>query len=411
MKNNNPTVLIILSFLIGLITNVHAQVSPLMRLEEVGGQQKVFRSLTKILEESVGSDIRVFPSDNQQSEESISLNPINPVNLLIGANTKIGTDFRQGYYYSSNNGFSWTGGDNLPDINFNASDPALAFDNNGNAYFNFIERECDDCSYVLKVKKSTNGGMNWQPAVEIPNVGNPDKNHLAIDLSNGVYSNYIYVAYTNFTGSSLGNIQYSRSTNGGTTFSGPMNISGNGAANGQFSQGVNLTVGLNGEIYASWAIQDEWPPTSELCNPVAEWGSDAIGFTKSTNAGINWQIPPTRIYEIEGSRDWWCDKNPDGEISPIRMNDFPVMAIDKSGGSYHGSVYLVWGAKGMNNDRADILFGKSTNGGLSWSQPSRVNNDNTITDQWFPWITVGQDGVISIIFYDSRNDPINNQLT
>jgi len=93
------------------------------------------------------------------------------------------------------------------------------------------------------------------------------------------------------------------------------------------------------------------------------------------------------------------------------MNDFPVMAIDKSGGSYHGSVYLVWGAKGMNNDRADILFGKSTNGGLSWSQPSRVNNDNTITDQWFPWITVGQDGVISIIFYDSRNDPINNQLT
>lgn len=371
-------------------SELSAQMSPKIRLEIKDQLERVVPpSQPKLAKVLAGStDLRVYSSTNNQSEVSISINPANLNRLLIGANTDPG----QGYYYTTNAGASWSGGDALPGVGYNSSDPAVAFDADGNVYFNYLE----DVGYgwQLFVKKSTNGGTNWQSAVQIPNTSDPDKNHLTVDVTNGSYRNYVYTAIMDNSA-----IQFSRSTNGGSSFSTPVNISG--SATGLFSQGVNLSIGPNGEVYAAWAIADDWG--------TGTYGSDGIGFVKSTDGGANWQTP-SRILNIDGSRDWWYNKNPLGSNYPIRMNDFPSIAVDRSSGIWNGAIYLVYGAKGQNGDRADILFSKSTNGGANWSTPSRVNDDNTTNDQWFPWITVDPYGAISIVFYDSRNDE-NNQLT
>ncbi|MFQ5710046.1 MAG: hypothetical protein ACE5HO_21535, partial [bacterium] len=157
----------------------------------------------------------------------------------------------------------------------------------------------------------------------------------------------------------------------------------------------------NGELYATWAVYDDWGS--------GVYGEDAIGFNKSTNGGGDWGIE-RRILNIQGIRDSWTHKNPQGPNAPIGVNSFPAMAVDRSGGIWNGSIYLVWADK--RNGDPDILLSKSTNGGTTWSSPIRVNDDviGNGKDQWFPWITVSPYGLINIVFCDSRNDP-NNQLT
>lgn len=393
-------VLVLVCGLIISAAELSAQMSWKIRLGPKDQLQKIVPpSQPKLAKVLAGStDIRVYSSANNQSEVSIAINPANLNKLLIGANTDPG----QGYYYSTNGGTNWSGGDALPGVGYYSSDPAVAYDADGNGYFNYLESFDGGWTYQLFVKKSADGGANWQSAVQIPNANNVDKNHMAIDVTNSPYRNYVYTAITDYDNA----IKFSRSTNGGASFSTAVNISG--SATGYFSQGVNLNTGPSGEVYAAWSIADDWP--DEYGDPQTwDYGSEAIGFAKSTDGGATWQSP-ARIFNISGSRNFWYDKNPAQPPQSIRMNDFPCIAVDRSGGIWNGTIYLVYGAKGQGTDRADIMFCKSSNGGTNWSTPIRVNNDATSTDQWFPWITVDSYGVINIIFYDSRNDP-NNQLT
>ncbi len=338
------------------------------------------------------TDYGIYPSSKSQSEMSIAISPIDPEKLLVGANTVYSSEgntyYYQGYYYSHEGGTVWDGGDILPGITSPSYDPAVEFDSNGNVFFHFITNG------IGYVKKSTDGGVTWQGSIAIPGIGDADKGHMAIDGNN------IYVGLTDFASFPGSPVIISRSTDNGGTFSNPINISEE--ITNHFSMGVNLAIGPNGEVYAAWAIGEDWDywvPSTHA--------SEGIGFNKSIDDGENWQIP-NRIFDIDGSRNRWFDKNPGGQ--PIRTNDFPSIVVDRSGRERDGTIYMVWGAKGQAPDRADIFFSKSTNEGVSWSTPVIIHDDNTSNDQWFPWITVDDLGIIHIVFYDSRNDP-NNQLT
>ena len=91
----------------------------------------------------------------------------------------------------------------------------------------------------------------------------------------------------------------------------------------------------------------------------------------------------------------------------FRVNFFPTMAIDRSGGIGNGNVYIAWNDGGSGD--ADISFTRSTNGGGVWSAPIRVNDDGVSNgrDQFFPWLTVDSNGQVGIIFMDRRNDGNN----
>jgi hypothetical protein len=69
-------------------------------------------------------------------------------------------------------------------------------------------------------------------------------------------SGYIYVAHTNFHGASGSSpIMFSRSTDGGETFSHPKTISTGGSSGTPHNQGVDIAVASDGTIYLAYTSQ------------------------------------------------------------------------------------------------------------------------------------------------------------
>ncbi|RKY94883.1 MAG: hypothetical protein DRQ01_01270 [Ignavibacteriae bacterium] len=91
----------------------------------------------------------------------------------------------------------------------------------------------------------------------------------------------------------------------------------------------------------------------------------------------------------------------------IRVNGLPRIAVDSSGGSRNGWIYIITTQKNLSpaGSDPDVILNKSTDGGSTWSPGIRVNQDQTNNGavQYFPAIHVDQFGGVNIIFYDDRN--------
>ncbi|MCL6495329.1 MAG: glycoside hydrolase [Ignavibacterium sp.] len=352
--------------------------------------------LSNSIEAVVNPNFRILPSANStQSEISIDVHPSNPNILFASANSTnwpVTTLYGTGLYWSTNGGNNWTGYDNPP-IGSNSGDPAAVIGPNGNFYIGYIRSGGGQ-----GVSVSTNNGTTWSNYVAAadPGSGNLlDKNHLWVDKkTSSPYANRVYDAWTHFvTGSSSNNqVVINYSTNNGVNWTSFVDLSSS-LSPGSHAQGVNIATGPNGEVYAAFAIYDNWG--------TGVYGEDAIGFAKSTDGGITWT--KARIYSAAnfGIR---------GTLKPtsIRVSSFPSMAVDCSGGARNGYIYIVWPQRGVSpaGSDPDIVMIRSTNGGASWSSPIRVNNDalNNGKDQYYPWCTVDQsNGALHVVFYDNRN--------
>ena len=341
-------------------------------------------------------DIPVTNLNNvTESENSVFIDPNNNDHLLNSNNStswsgsSVGSLYGANYFYSYDAGLTW-GGSQQGAGGSNSGDPTTAIDFYGRRYVGYIHSNSGQgVSY-------SDDGINWNPVL----VANPppgwwdllDKNHLWIDNSpTSSYLSNLYNAWTPFGGSNDKEIEISRSTDRGLSWSSAINISS--AVNaGSHNQGVNIQTGPNGEVYVIWAIYDSWPSDET-----------AIGFAKSTNGGVSYE-PATRIISnIRGIRTSETSKN-------MRVNSFPSMAVDISGGTNNGDIYIVWsniGTPGINTGSdIDVYIIKSTNGGINWSSPIKVNQDpsNLGKEHYFPWITCDPEtGILSVIFYDDRN--------
>jgi hypothetical protein len=342
-------------------------------------------------------NFRVNPTTNTQSETSIDIHPLNH-NILFGsANTSDSTGYVHypcGLYYTLD-GQTWHGNDNPP-VHFNIGDPAAVIGANGYFYLGFIDGGSNSGGQGLL--RSSDNGSSWQYFQVAPAPAGSsnflDKNHLMIDKKiNSPFLNRLYAGYTPYTQGATNNDQvcFRYSPDDGQTWSAEKNLSS--AVNaGNNNTGINIQTGPNGEVYATWAIYDEY------ANP-----EDAIGFAKSTDGGATW-TPGTRIYSHSNFGIMTQSLAPKN----IRANSFPSMAVDRSSGLMNGSIYITFTARGVlpAGSDPDILMIKSVDGGNTWSQPVRVNDDpvNNGKDQYFNWCTVDQTtGSLYIVFYDSRN--------
>jgi photosystem II stability/assembly factor-like uncharacterized protein len=339
----------------------------------------------------IDPNYRVHPNPiGTQSELSIATHPNNP-NIVIGGSNAASwptvSTLSQGWYITTNGGTSWYGSDTLPPhviagLSNYTSDPAVGIDRNGNMYFNTLLYSSSTGDVVTT--KSTNNGQTWGNFVAVPNPGpDEDKNHFIIDNNpSSPYSGYLYTAYTEF-GSSPNRLEFSRSTDGSATWSAPLVISSGGSAD----QGVNLQVGPNGELYATYTSYISYPSSSN------------VGFNKSTDGGATWGTQTSAAGPIADIRGNFTKGG-----YTIRVSSFPSMAVDKSFGPYRGWIYIFYPAQPGSNP--DIYMVKSTNGGTSWSTPMKVNQntESSRRDQWYPWATVDPStGHLYVVYYDSRN--------
>ncbi|MFT4696981.1 MAG: hypothetical protein ACI9SJ_000097 [Flavobacteriaceae bacterium] len=331
--------------------------------------------------------------DNTQSETSIFVNPNDNSKVFNSNNSSgwngssIGGVFHgTSFFLSDDAALSW-GGSVLGTGGANSGDPAAIIGLN-NRYFNgFIHSNSGQ-----GVAYSDDEGVTWTSVLAGSPTGGTilDKNHLWIDNSpSSPHEGNIYDAWTDFnTGNDIFIV---RSVDNGLSYSSPINLSAP-IGGGSHDQGVNIQTGPNGEVYASWAIYDSWPSDET-----------AIGLIKSTDGGATYGAPVRVITDIRGIRNSETSKNQ-------RVNSFPSMAVDISGGANDGNIYIVWtnvGVPGTNTGtNRSIYMAKSTDGGSSFGTPIKVNQGpgGDGNESYFPWITADPvSGVLSVIFYDDRD--------
>jgi hypothetical protein len=80
-----------------------------------------------------------------------------------------------------------------------------------------------------------------------------------------------------------------------------------------------------------------------------------------------------------------------------------MTACDISTSAHRGTVYVLWADQRNGESNTDVFIVKSTNQGLTWSLPKRVNTDGGSTQQFFPAFTIDQsNGNLYVVFYDRR---------
>jgi hypothetical protein len=126
----------------------------------------------------------------------------------------------------------------------------------------------------------------------------------------------------------------------------------------------------------------------------------SVAVQRSTNKGETWSAPITvdRLGTI-GVRD-----PKDGH--DVRTGDIiPDVATDERSGT--DNVYAVWqDARFTNFERDQIAFSKSTDGGVHWSKPVRINAVSS-TQAFTASIVVDDQGNLGVTYYDFRHDNPN----
>lgn len=318
-------------------------------------------------------------TDQLQNEEQIVMNPTDTTNMVA-----VWRDFRLGYRqvtyaYTYDGGLTWEQDLFSEPQYIWDSDPGLTVDTAGNFYAVILSYNSTLEPNGLFVYKSTDGGATWSGPVTVINGVSgvfEDKELIACDRSVGPYTNNLYVAWARFSNTQ---ILISRSTDGGNSFVGPVTVSDyNGV------QWPVPAVGPNSEVYVAWV----------------HYSPGSIRLDKSTDGGQTFgsdiTIQNTTFVSgyINGS---------------ILVFSFPALDVDITGGLNNGYMYVAYMDDAPGFTDTDIFFTRSTNGGSTWSQKIRINDDpqNNGSDQFHPWLTVAPDGSIIVVFLDRRLDSGN----
>lgn len=332
-------------------------------------------------------------TSNSPNEPSICINPKNLNQVVGGANIS-------SCYYSTNSGFNWTRY-NLTNSSWGVwGDPCIIVDTLGHFYYFHLSNTTQSPGYWIDrivCQKSTNGGLNFSNPGSYTYFNSPkeqDKEWAVVDPRN----NHIYCTWTQFdnygvsTPTDSSNILFSKSTDGGLTW---VDLGGGTAKRintlagdcideDNTMEGAVPAVGPNGQIYVAWA------------GPKIKNVQFGIFFDKSTDGGATWMNNDVYVCDQRGGWDYL--------ISGIyRANGLPITCCDISNGPYRGNIYINFtDSAGPSNH--DVIFVKSTNGGVNWSTPMKVNGDASGKEQFFSWMTVDQKtGYIYIVYYDRRN--------
>jgi len=319
------------------------------------------------------------------NEPSIIINHKNTNQLYGGAN--IAT-----YYYSVDAGYTWQEGQLESQEHGVWGDPVLLCDTAGAFYFfhlanppqgNWIDR------IVCQKTLSPGGTWNDGSAMGLSGTKAQDKHWAAVDWK----TNNIYVTWTQFdqygtpNPNFYSNIMFSRSTDGGMSWSPALQInevSGDCIDDDNTTEGAVPCVGPDGQIYVSWA------------------GPAGLVFDRSYDQGDTWLEEDIFVSDIGGG---WAYDIP----GIYRANGMPVTTCDTSGGPYHGTIYINFSDQRNGPDDTDVWLVKSTDGGNTWTEPKRVNDDPPGRHQFFTWMAIDQtNGYLWFVYYDRRNYENNN---
>src|SRR6266571_5269648 len=324
-----------------------------------------------------------------QRETTIAVNPLDPNNIVEGNIDRAPNPETNTFSFTADGGQTWTLGGSVPLENSTdgAVDPALAADADGNFYYSYLEDLTSTTGAVtrtdLVVAKSTDGGKTFptlsvvHQGVSTPTlVSSPDKDYIAVDTWSGSpFKGTIYLGWTEFTcGATSCDVQIQVAAPDGTVYvfyadlllnTGPTSI--------RFSKSTDG--GMTWSVPASVASSLPSPGFFRLKNDDPKWDTNL-------SAGIFSHSLPTAAIA------------PDGGIF-VAWVHFPNGSCTNDGSSNPPCT------------NADVRLSVSRNAGKSWTRPVKIGDETNATDQFFPWIATHPNGLLSLAWNDKRLDPNN----
>lgn len=315
-------------------------------------------------------------------EPSIAISPADPAHMVAGS-------ILDQVFTSQDSGRSWQR-DTLTSPYGVWGDPVLHADQAGNFYYFHLSDptgrnwQSEEILDRIVVQRSVNNGKTWSEGSYFGY--NPpkdqDKHWVAEDPQKGI----IYATWTQFDkygakdSSFRSNILFSASADSGLSWRAPMIISensGNCLDGDSTTEGAVPAVGPNGELYVTWSYAGH------------------LYFDRSLDQGQTW-LPKDRV--IAQQPGGWDIDIP----GLLRCNGMPVTVANRSTGDHRGEVYVLWVDDRRGN--YDVWFTRSKDRGDSWSEPLRINDDDSEADQFLAWLDVDQStGYLYAVFYDRRN--------
>jgi hypothetical protein len=277
-----------------------------------------------------------------------------------------------------------------------ATDPWLSFAPNGELYHISLSFNNTTSLSALLVNESPDGGQTWSPPTTIVDSGDGfgfnDKESITADPND---SNYVYATWQR-----NGTTWFNRTTNGAApgpaTWELPRPIfdpSGNDRTIAH--QIVVLPASDGGDLINAFTLSGKGNKTY-------------VAFLRSEDHGASWAGPFTiNTLETIGITD------PETGHGVRAGDHIPDVAVDLTS----GDLYAVWqdarfdaSGKGKGKRRHDsIAFAMSSDGGVTWTSPLKVNQTPTTEpsgDQqaFTASVDVAQDGSIAVTYYDFRNN-------
>lgn len=315
-----------------------------------------------------------------QNEEACAINPVNPDNAVA-----IWRDFRLGYRRigvgtTFNGGATWSDSLMVGTLAYpRASDPVMSYTAGGDILACLLALTADESVSAIHVYQSTNGGASWSAQVDAVDEGGgsgfEDKQWINVDRTTGPFRDRVYIPWTRFGANSQIMLVHSVTP---TIYSSPVKVSDVGGV-----QWSTVTVGPDGTVYVAWI----------------SWTYGQIMIDKSADGGDTWGVDRS----VTGLG--FMSTNINGGIMVFA---YPAMEADISGGVFDGTVYTAYSNVAADGD-LDLYIRRSFDQGYSWLSPVRINDDpvGNNVDQFHPWISVNEDGILTASWFDRRLDPSN----
>lgn len=292
-----------------------------------------------------------------------------------------GANHFTGFASSSNTGSSFTDHGALPPSSLgDVGDPALARDNaTGAFYLTTLAYSAAGVQFF----KSTNGGQSFLPPVlatpGVPSNDRTDKPWVTVDNFAGTGQHTIYVCDTDL---SFQWVEFYRSTDQGATF-GP----NGGTVIASAGAGICfVAVGPDHSVYVFY---------------LRNQGNNRLFVRRSTDLGVSFgaEHQVANLLTTSGNGDLALKGG-------FRSNSGPQVAVNP----VSGDIVVAFNddlTPGSSVDNGDVFYVRSTDEGVTWSAPVRVN-EVAAGDQFFPTVALTPNGQgIMFAWYDRSEDPSN----
>ncbi len=325
-----------------------------------------------------------FPSVTQ-SETYTTANPDNPNQIVVNYNdSKAAPGCYAGVSVSSDGGTTFTRLNPCPFCTghgTNFGDPIVIY-NKPTSTFVAMDLATGCGGQGIGTWKSTDGGATWVAGSCAHNGGFDDRESAYADnTTSSPFFGRMYVSWNDFNAGQ--GIYVTYSSDNGSTWHSPIQITPN------FIRDVQITGDkVTGDVY------------------IAGMGEGGGGFPHNDT---------NKIFRSTDGGNTWANTytgSPFPGPGVTAVGYFAQMFSDGGGywrhegwgepAAYNHVVSLVYAQHGTGADAGDVYYIRSTDSGVTFSAPFKLNTDATTRPQWQPNLSVSDAGTLFAMWYDAR---------